>query len=170
MYRWDIIHNLLKDQKNLNIAEIGVFEGKVTKKLLENLDIKQYWLIDPYKVYSNYLDTKAEQTLLNQAYKNVQKNILNKYDNVTLIKDFSDKASEIISNNSLDLVFIDGNHDYDFVRQDIKLWYDKVKIDGILSGHDYDYPGIKGVKKAVDQLFGENIIVAEDYVWYTRKI
>lgn len=169
MYRWDVIYNLLKDKNDLNIAEIGVFEGKLTRKLLKNLDIKKFWLIDPYKMYPSYNDTKSEQKLLNQAYIKLQKEVLDKHSNVEHIKDFSEKASEKIANNTLDLVFIDGNHDYQYVMQDINLWSDKVKPGGIISGHDYAYPGIVGVKEAVDELFGDKVITTDDYVWYIKK-
>jgi len=44
------------------------------------------------------------------------------------------------------LLFIDGNHDYEFVKNDLKLWWDKVKPGGYLCGHDYD---LYDVSKAV---------------------
>jgi predicted O-methyltransferase YrrM len=39
---------------------------------------------------------------------------------------------------SLDFVFIDGNHAYEWVVQDIALWSKKVRKGGIIYGHDFD--------------------------------
>ena len=53
--------------------------------------------------------------------------------------------------DDLDFVYVDGNHAYDFVKEDIKLYYPKLKIGGVLGGHDYqDAP----VKRAADEMFG----------------
>ena len=48
-------------------------------------------------------------------------------------------AVKDIEDSSLDFVHIDGDHSYDFVMQDIILWGRKVRIGGIISGHDYLY-------------------------------
>ncbi len=45
-------------------------------------------------------------------------------------------ATTIISNGIADLVFIDADHRFNSVKQDILNWYPKVKVDGILCGHD----------------------------------
>ena len=59
------------------------------------------------------------------------------------------EAAETYSDNSLDFVFIDAAHDYDSVKQDIISWLPKVKIGGIISGHDYPY---LPVRQAVNEL------------------
>jgi len=66
------------------------------------------------------------------------------------------EASEQFEDGSLDFVFIDASHDYDNVKADINAWYPKVKEGGVISGHDY--PDWSGVKMAVDEFFGKNII------------
>jgi hypothetical protein len=54
-----------------------------------------------------------------------------------MIRANSQKASEIFQDESLDFVYIDANHAYDFVVDDINYWYSKVKKGGYLWGHDY---------------------------------
>ncbi|MES2199322.1 MAG: class I SAM-dependent methyltransferase [Chlamydiota bacterium] len=68
-------------------------------------------------------------------------------------------------------MFIDGNHDYDFVKEDIKLWLPKVRAGGILAGHDYDPEGkeFSGVKRAVDELLGTDISMGKGRVWLHLK-
>jgi hypothetical protein len=57
-------------------------------------------------------------------------------------------------------VYIDAQHHYDAVKQDIHLWYPKVKGGGVISGHDYLdgklASGLYGVKKAVDEFVAQN--------------
>ena len=53
----------------------------------------------------------------------------------------------ILDNNSLDCVYIDTNHDYETVINELVLSRDKVKHNGWITGHDYN---IRDVKVAVD--------------------
>jgi len=49
----------------------------------------------------------------------------------------SDEAAQRIPLESADLVWIDGNHDYEQVMRDIVNYWPRVRIGGYLSGHDY---------------------------------
>lgn len=57
-------------------------------------------------------------------------------------------AAQVIPDHSLDFVYIDANHRYDSVSQDIRAWLPKVYLGGVLCGHDYF--SHSSVKKAVD--------------------
>jgi len=46
-------------------------------------------------------------------------------------------AVKVFDDESLDFIFIDGNHSFEFVTNDIAEWGKKVKKGGIISGHDY---------------------------------
>lgn len=61
-------------------------------------------------------------------------------------------AAKLYQDQSLDFVFIDAQHDYDSVKEDILAWKDKVKSGGLLAGHDYNPEGDYGVGKAVREL------------------
>lgn len=50
----------------------------------------------------------------------------------------SDSAEKFIKENKLDFLFIDGNHIYEQVNKDINNYLPKMKIGGIISGHDYE--------------------------------
>ena len=62
-----------------------------------------------------------------------------------------------------DLIFIDGDHSYDGVRNDILSWFPKIKIGGFICGHDFDPDlempegNIFGVNKAVTEIFKDKI-------------
>jgi hypothetical protein len=62
-------------------------------------------------------------------------------------------ALKLFPDNSLDFVYIDGNHDFLNIIQDIDGWKKKVRPGGILSGHDYANFSFKKhnhVKRALD--------------------
>jgi len=67
---------------------------------------------------------------------------------VKIIKKTSLDASKSI-NNELDFVFIDGDHDYEHVLQDIEIWSKKIKKGGLIIGHDYTWNGDKKTKRSV---------------------
>ena len=56
------------------------------------------------------------------------------------------------SRDSVDMVFVDGDHSYDQVCGDIRAWTPHLKENGILCGHDYGFSKYPGVKQAFDEL------------------
>ena len=55
-----------------------------------------------------------------------------------------------MKHHSLDLVFIDGDHSYDAVVDDIEAWEPKVRPGGVLGGHDFAV-NFEGVIRAVTE-------------------
>jgi hypothetical protein len=49
------------------------------------------------------------------------------------------EAAEMFRDESLDFVYIDGNHQFKYVAEDLATWSSKLKKGGILAGHDYIY-------------------------------
>jgi hypothetical protein len=115
-------------------AEIGIFEGDNAKSILRILPIKKIYLIDPYEKYEdykgdmacNFLDS-AEQKAKNKLVKHKEKIIWIKKRSVEALKEIP---------NDLDFVYIDGNHLYKFVKEDMDNYYKKLKVGGVLAGHD----------------------------------
>jgi hypothetical protein len=81
---------------------------------------------------------------------------------VQMIRDYSVKAAEQVPDGSLDWVFIDANHSYRSVLEDLDAWAPKVKSGGLISGHDYgddtNWPHWCEVKSAVDRWMKEHNI------------
>jgi len=73
----------------------------------------------------------------------------------TAIRKTSVEAAKEFADESLDAVFLDAAHDYESVKADIGAWIEKIKPNGIISGHDYLFPG---VKSAVDEYFGDAVV------------
>ncbi len=68
----------------------------------------------------------------------------------------------------IDLIFIDGNHSYEYVKKDIQQWSQKCRPGGILSGHDYDPVLFPQIVKVVDELFGDCKFIGPDDTWITQ--
>lgn len=91
------------------------------------------------------------------------------FNNVYIIRKSSEGASKDFLDESLDIIFIDARHDYDSVVRDIKLWLPKVKVGGVLCGHDYSLTTF-GVVEAVNHLIGyDNISIKSDSTWFYLK-
>lgn len=86
-----------------------------------------------------------------------------------LIESVSELAEEQISNNSIDLLFIDGDHRYKFVEMDINNYWPKLKPGGVLLGHDYKR--MDGVREAVNERFGKEKIslLTNSDIWKVQK-
>lgn len=91
----------------------------------------------------------------------------------TLIHAPSSLAARLVQPASLDFVFIDACHEFGYVMNDIRNWWPKVRIGGIICGHDYggagDRIGLFGVRRAVNRFLGGEPLVARGRVWWHRK-
>lgn len=116
-------------------VEIGVFEGEYTEVLAKS--VLKVWGIDPWLAYDGYAYEK-EQYLQDKRYQRATDR-LSKYRNVEIIRKTSMEAIKEFADNSLDFVYIDANHRFKYVAEDICEWEKKVKTGGIICGHDYAY-------------------------------
>jgi len=85
---------------------------------------------------------------------------------VKLLQEHSALACKRIEDRSVDLLFIDGSHQYLEVKADIINYSPKVKDEGILCGHDYNADVHPGVVKAVDEIFNRSFnILGSSSIW-----
>ena len=89
-------------------------------------------------------------------------------DRVELVLGTSAWASTLFDDASCDLVFIDGDHRYESVREDIRAWRPKVRPGGLLAGHDYTLQNFPGVVRAVEEEFGNMGREIDGVVWSVR--
>jgi len=75
-------------------------------------------------------------------------------------------ASKLYTDNSIDFIYIDASHDYENVKNDLIHWYPKVKIGGVIAGHDYYR---EEVKRAVDEFFKDKEFKTSEYSWIYYK-
>ncbi len=131
-------------------AEVGVEKGKFSKYIWENIPDVHLLGVDPWVVYEEdqRLQTKGEK-VVSECYIQAVKRY-SQYDNATMCRMISMEGVREVEKDSLDFVYIDGNHQFDFVIQDLIEWSKRVKAGGIVAGHDYYRFRWAGVIEAVD--------------------
>lgn len=130
-------------------VEVGAHLGNHCGRILKNLNIKKISLVDPWTAYGGDADYFLSQKFQDECFETVQKKFGNN-DKVEIIKSTSFDASKLFKDSKLDFVYIDGNHQYESVKEDLSIWYPKVKFRGIIAGDDYKYK-FPGVIRAVNE-------------------
>jgi predicted O-methyltransferase YrrM len=120
------------------LAEIGTEAGRYAEEICKANPEAHLTCVDPWLAYDRYAD-HVSQDRLDHFYE-VAQHRLEKY-NTTLIRETSLEAVHRFKSGHFDAVFIDGNHHFDFVVQDIIAWAPKVRRGGMVAGHDYKPEG-----------------------------
>ncbi len=138
-------------------CEVGVYSGYFSDIILRHWQGKRLFSIDPYQTFAEktYRDqSNIDQEEFERVYAQAQAKLGIYKDRSLIVRKTSVAAAPDFPDRSLDFVYLDGNHRYESVREDIEAWYPKVKDGGLLAGHDYVEDGITahgdfGVRKAV---------------------
>lgn len=119
-------------------CEVGLFRGRNARAMFRAIPGLRLYGIEPYadQPYS----TRHKTVPRYERNRRMMTDRL-KDSNITVIEKFSETAVQDIPYDSLDFVYIDGDHSYDYVMTDIILWSRRVRPGGIVSGHDYILPG-----------------------------
>ena len=164
---------MVMNAKNGDVfAEIGTWKGQSAVYMAEAIkqsgkDIKWY-VIDTFEGTDEEHDNDKD-VINNTLYETYLSNIEPVKEFITTIRANSQEAFKEFKDNSLDFLFIDGDHTYKGVRADLINWYPKVKSNGIIAGHDYAEPTC-GVKMAVDQYFLFTGIIQDKTSWIYKKL
>jgi hypothetical protein len=118
-------------------VEVGTFEGEYANQILKTWTGKLY-LVDVWCK----LNDEEYQDVLNSCdpvvtYTHCFNNIKGHERRCHMLRCFSEDALEFFEDESLDFVYIDANHKYEFVKKDLEMWYPKVRKGGVFAGHDY---------------------------------
>jgi len=125
---------------NLNniICEVGVRYGSNFHRLLNAAQPTIIYGVDIWKADEilSHNDIFLSQEDLDKIYNTLKKSE-EQDSRIKIIKDYSINTAKSFPDNFFDFVHLDADHTYEAVKEDIKAWWPKVKINGILSGHDY---------------------------------
>jgi predicted O-methyltransferase YrrM len=162
----------LVGDKKIKIAEIGVYKGKGTAifnvELINSGLEYEYHAIDHFdEIWNADSYGLGEDSKKINYYTTTLKNLSPILNKINVIKNTSVEQSKKYQNEYFDIVYIDGAHDYESVKNDINSWFPKIKKGGIICGDDY-ISGWPGVIQAVTETVGEVSVVGNQQ-WFKIK-
>lgn len=138
----------LINEKGYTIGiEVGVRRGWFSKIILSNSKIKKWYAIDTWDMFPSITNEGSQNGDKQRAVE-----LLSIYgERCEILQDYSTHSSLKFQDRSIDFIYIDACHTYKCVKEDIICWLPKIKIGGILAGHDYDKIAWPGVVNAVNE-------------------
>lgn len=142
-------------------AELGVAEG-IWATELYSLGLDKLYLVD---VWEQHTELVGCASLDNIWHENNYLDVLRRFrdkPNVILLKGLTKEMANHIPDNSLGLCYVDADHSYYGVMEDLETYYPKLVQGGIIAVHDYENLGY-GVNRAVKEFTkGEGIVVLKE--------
>jgi len=135
MERIEIMKSIVSNINNGVFVEIGTHKGEFAEHILSSSLNSTLYCIDPYMKYDTYNDAMND-TSNDALFNEVQTRLKNIYgDRIIFIRKMSNDAVNLIPNH-IDFLYIDGNHQYEYVYNDLELYYPKVKQNCYIMGDD----------------------------------
>ena len=130
--------------KNSKLVEVGVWKGDFSRQIWNISSPKLLILVDSWtfdeKVRGCAPQVNGEEPLNQHFFDQAKNDTFNKFENIQNVHILdlnSQDASIKYEDNFFDYVYIDAEHTYEAVTNDLKVWYPKLKKNGILFGDDY---------------------------------
>ena len=163
--------------KPINYLEIGVFYGANIISVGKTYGLhneSKLFCIDPWEDYEEYDEYKNEQP---HIYETFNENIKNSgfQDKIIINRGYSNKEIHNFDDNFFDIIYIDGNHEPDYVLEDAVSSFRKLKVNGIMIFDDYGWYSAHEVEKAIDafvSVYSKRIeyLKLEDHQVFIKKI
>ncbi len=139
-----------KFPKDATVAEVGVAEGDFSDEILQISKPQKFILIDPWD------SRRYGEKLLTNIKSKFSKEINEK--TIEIKRGYSTVELAKFPDGYFDWIYIDANHSFENVMDDLEIASQKVKKNGIISGHDYTrWSGVQrfGVVEAVNTFCNE---------------
>ena len=143
--------------KHAICAEIGVWKGEFTEHIIRVTEPKTIHLIDPWLFQEEFPGRMYGGSVAQnqQDMTEIHQLVVDKFGRHPAAEFNQGKSKDVLStfpDNYFDWVYIDGNHYYDFVREDLEISKVKVRDGGLITGDDYRWGKAEGlpVKSAVE--------------------
>ncbi len=166
---------LVTDNDYKVLVEVGVWKGELSRMLYRVAE--QLYLVDPWEVAWNkftrgttgelYQCSMGEPPKTQDELDRMYRDVSSAMPNAVVIRKDSLAASDVIDNESVDFVYLDSVHTYEYCLLEIEFWLPKIKPGGMIAGDDY-VPEDNAVAKAVDEMFGPQDIEDRTRTWSVR--
>lgn len=151
-------------------VELGVWRGRSTSYIVTEIvnkgkDVK-FFAVDAFKGAVKSPDPYEITSYQNSGdvMEDFLKNTSHLKDHFNFIVNESDLAAGSFENESVDVIFLDAGHSYEAVKDDIKAWLPKMKNGSMMSGHDFNW---EGVRNAVLESLG-TVDKVENVCWFKK--
>jgi hypothetical protein len=150
------------------IVEVGVRRADYTTVLAAANPRARIIGVDPWAIYDGYLigatrDNTTEHIEGHYARACAR---AERFPNIRYIRSFSVEAAAEFKPDSIDMVYIDGNHAAEYVTADIDAWTRVVRPGGIISGHDYKRMVMRNERYEVFQAVNAYTAAHEIRPWF----
>jgi Methyltransferase domain len=128
-------------------VEIGTDRAGFAVELLEIWRCEKFFCVDPWITGYDLPDdppnrkTQAER----DEDERIAREALSRFPNALVLKMTSMEAAKTFHSDTLDFVYIDGNHNQDHVKRDLIEWFINLRSGGVLAGHDFIVPTSKRI-------------------------
>ena len=130
------------------IVEIGIAEGLFTEAIARANPDADVIGVDSFQAYH---DMSADTVQVNEL---IARQRLRVYPHVTITRGASTDVAQTFTEESIDAVYIDGDHEYSAVVADLHAWIPKVKRGGMVAGHDYIFMNPKDRSHVIQAING----------------
>jgi len=143
--------------ENKICAEIGVQKGEWAKKIYE-CGPQELYLIDCWEYQNTNIYENDEANVSNDEQEKIYNQILLDFpfNNVKIIRKYSADACNDFPDEFFDFIYLDANHNYVPLLNDLRIWFPKIKKGGWFTGHDIRGRWKKPVRAAVTKFCVEN--------------
>ena len=136
----------------IRYLEIGAFYGanliSVANSYASHPD-SQLYVIDPWVDYEDYPEYKGQQiTIYDTFLQNIEQS--GHSEKIIIKRGYSNEQLLLLEDDSFDIIYIDGNHEPEYVLEDAVLSFRKLKQNGIMIFDDYGWGGPDLTQRGID--------------------
>ena len=148
--------------KNMSVVELGVFKGEFATELYKRLSPLQLLLVDIWCGESGSGDKDGYNHITVKDMERVYIELVDKYKSLNEVKLIRETTTNFLQSqvdSAFDMIYVDADHSYEAVTNDLQLSFKKLKNGGVLAGHDYiQYSQIAAAVDNFCRQYGQQII------------
>ena len=165
-----LVEPISKLEGNLIGVEVGVCNGVTSELFAQKIsNINKLYAVDNYPSFVDWDGTRVTEERQAETMRRCKERLA-KYPNVEFVYKSSVEFGETLFDDSIDFVFVDGDHSYEATLKDLQTYWPKVKTGGVFAGHDIN---LTSVTKALEEFFKDSpdteIVTVENNAWYIIK-